>query len=120
MTEPRWPSDLPQAALVAGYQQQPPNLIIRTETEAGVAKVRRRFTAGARRLNMAFLMTGAQVIIFDAFYLQTLEGGALRFDFAQPGNTAYGWCRIIEPPTYEPAGSGALYWRVALAIEALP
>ena len=88
--------------------------------EAGVAKTRRRFTAGVRLINMAFVMTTAQIVTLDDFYLETLEAGALPFEFTYPDDTTAGECRITEPLVYEPYGQGAKYWRVSLALEVLP
>jgi hypothetical protein len=98
MSNAQWPASLPQSYLLIGQTEQAPNLMLRTQMDAGPAKTRKRFTAGVRMLRVRWLMTRAQKDTFDAFYRETLGGGALRFDYrrqdqdASSGLTGFGSC----------------------------
>ena len=116
---PVWPESLPQVPLLGGYDETPPALTLRTDMDAGPAKVRRRFTAGVRQYGMAFLLTAAQLGTLDTFFMDDLEGGALSFDFPAPRGGGTIAVRFVEPPAYTPAQS-ADTWRVAVQLEQLP
>lgn len=81
---PTWPVSLPQTPLIEGYSEQPPNIIIETKMDAGPPKARRRFSTGIRPIKIRMLMTTAQVEILDVFFVTTLQGGALTFDYNHP------------------------------------
>lgn len=114
-----WPATLPQSPLLDGFEDTPPNLIIRSETDGGQAKVRRRYTAGVRPGKWSFYMTKAQCVIFNTFYEATISGGATPFDFTDPITDATESYRIvrIESP-FRPV-SGTLF-AITLEVEQLP
>jgi len=82
-----WPGALPQQLLVEGYEEQLSNMLIRTEMDAGPAKVRRRFTAAPRPVNGQIVVTPAQLVFFRAWYYNVLLGGSLRFGWTDPFTT---------------------------------
>lgn len=115
-----WPGTLPVDPAIAGYQEQPPNIITRQNMDVGPAKVRKRFTAGVRVLKVRFFFTPAQMTAFDTFYLEIIEGGALPFTWTLPRTGGAATCRIVETPTYElPQGFKDIF-QVDLTIEVLP
>ena len=79
-----WPHVLPQQLLVEGYGEQLSNQLIRTEMDAGPAKVRRRFTAAPRPVNGSIIVTPAQLVFFRNWYYNVLLGGSLRFGWTDP------------------------------------
>jgi hypothetical protein len=91
---PTWPVSLPQTPLIAGYSEQPPDIIVETKMDAGPPKARRRFSAGIRPIKVKMLMTTAQVETLDVFYITTLAGGALTFDYTHPRTEASETYRI--------------------------
>ena len=113
-----WPATLPQKPQAQGFSEETPALTVRTEMDAGAAKVRRRFTAGVRNLNMTFELDNAQVATFDTFYTDTIKSGALPFDFPDPrtGNTVK--VRMVNQPNYQ--SLGGLHFTVNLKMEILP
>jgi len=113
-----WPGTLP-TLLLAGYTESPPNTAIRTPMDGGVAKVRQRFTAAARPINGALLLTKAQVDTLDTFYVTTLNGGSDPFEFDNVRTGATEDFRFVSPPQYTNAGSDE-NWRVSMEIEQLP
>jgi len=98
MSNAQWPASLPQSYLLLGGSETAPNLILRTQMDAGPAKTRKRFTAGVRQMRVQWLMSRSQKDTFDAFYRVTLGGGALPFDYrrqdqdAQSGLAGFGSC----------------------------
>jgi len=114
-----WPATLPQAPLAQGFAERAPNTVIRTAMEAGPDKVRRRFTAGVRQIDCQLRLTPAQVTALDAFFEDTLAGGALAFDWAHPRSGEAATLRFVEPPSYAPVARGRL-WQAQLRLEILP
>ncbi|MFQ5776362.1 MAG: hypothetical protein ACE5GS_17725 [Kiloniellaceae bacterium] len=112
-----WPASLPQDKLLAAVQETAPDLVVRTQMDAGPAKVRRRFTAGVRPFEMELDLTLSEVQTLDDFFVTTLAGGALAFDWQHPRTGATLSFRFVAPPSYV-QNKGA--WSVSLRIEALP
>ncbi|KKN90083.1 hypothetical protein LCGC14_0231960 [marine sediment metagenome] len=115
---PAWPANLPQNPLLEGYQEQAPNLSIRTQMDSGPAKVRKRFTSGVRSLVWNFILGSTEVDNLDAFYLTTIEGGSLSFTHTDPrtGTTGVSY-RIVEAPTYVTFSNR---FKTSLKLEMLP
>jgi hypothetical protein len=118
MTAITWPPGLPQDVLREGYAERPAKTAIRTEMEAGPAKVRRRFSAGVRPLSIAVELTRAQAGTLLAFFADTLEGGALPFEWAHPRSGEAVRLRFVEEPEVTPLAPDT--WRAALRLEILP
>ncbi len=114
---PAWPATLPQRPLIEGFSEQPPNLVVRSQTDTGPAKVRRRATAGPTRMTLAFRMTADQLTAFRAFLHADLADRALSYSWTHPVTGQPGTFRIVDPPSWEPMG---LAWRVGLTLEMLP
>jgi len=113
-----WPSTLPSAPLARGFSEKPPKLTLRTQMDAGPAKVRKRFTAGVRPLTLQIKVTSAQVAIFDSFYLSDCGAGATPFTWVHPRTGAAASLRITDEPSYDPAGGD--YWTITFNVEILP
>lgn len=114
---PAWPASLPQAPLL-GHSEAAPDVLLRTNMDAGPAKVRRRFTAGVRAVIVPLLLDDAQVTTLDEFFTTTLAGGALRFDHVLPRTGAVVQYRFTAPPEYELIAPSK--WRATLKLEVLP
>jgi hypothetical protein len=115
-----WPDTLPQIPQ-RGFSETGGINIIRSQTDTGPAKMRRR-AASAATLTCDFLMKTTQVSTFEDFVTTSL-GGVLRFYFTHPRTKQVVEVRIV------PAGSGDLYtisyqapeyWMVKLTLEVLP
>jgi len=116
---PSWPSSLPLRPLADGFSETPPNLLVRSATDIGPAKARRRATAGVTRLKAAFRLSPAQLATFRTFLAADLQGGALSFSWTHPLTGNLGAFRIVPPPSIEPIAAG-IAWRVSLDLELLP
>jgi len=118
-----WPSGLPDKLLRDGYQEQPPELTVRSGMDEGPDKIRRWGTGNIRPIKGQQLMTSGQVDTLDNFYINTTKGGALRFDWTDP--RTYGdspvttvEMRFVERPRYQNIGGDT--WRVQLNLEIMP
>jgi hypothetical protein len=118
MPNPTWPASLPQNLEITGLQESPPNLTIRTPMEVGPPKLRRRATAGVRPIQGRQLLTKTQVATLDTFYVTTLAGGSLPFDWVHPRTQAAATFAFVSPPVYTPVGADA--WYAALTLEVRP
>ncbi len=116
---PTWPSSLPQRPLADDYQETEPNLLLRTSMDAGPAKVRLRFTTGVRLYKLAFYVSLTQKSTFKSFYLGSISGGALPFNFPDPDNpTTNISIRITRPPVY--TDKGGAWQKLEFEAEKLP
>lgn len=120
MSNPVWPLTLPDVFLVDGFQESPPDILIRTKTDAGPSKVRPRYTTGPRAMTGTVSMTKAQLGSFDTFYRDTCRGGELPFDWSDPRQGAgtpatFRFLKVEYSPHSKPS-----QWRVALTLETVP
>ncbi len=117
---PAWPATLPDEPLLAGYRERAPKTALRTEMDAGPAKQRNRFTAGVRPFGFTMDLTRAQVDTLDAFFITTLEGGTLAFDWTHPRTLAAVSFRFVAIETPEYTAVSQQDWRARLKLEILP
>jgi len=117
-----WPSTLPQAPDADGYQEQAPDLTLRTSMDTGPAKVRRRGAARPWVMQVSFTLTAEQSETLRAFVYDTLSGGALRFTWVHPRMGAAIECRLrgTGENLYTLTPSGAAHWVASLSLEVLP
>ncbi len=115
---PTWPDTLPAAPLLESFHETTPDSTIRTEMDAGPAKLRRRTTAAVRRMNVGYLLSKAQVATLEDFYLTTLQGGTIPFTFTHPRTDDAVSCRFVQPPEY--GANNGNYFKAALELEVMP
>lgn len=118
-----WPGTLPQYFEI-GVQDTRQQGFIRSQTETGPYKQRKRFTATSRFLNGTMLLTGSQRATFETFYKTTLSEGTDEFDFIDPSGFSTVSARFTAPPVLSAVAGGdtatAAQWRIQLALEVLP
>lgn len=113
-----WPSGLPLSPQNGQWTETPQRNIASFQPEVGPPKYRRRNTANGTRAQAVFMMSSAQVVIFDAFYGSALVDGTLPFTWAHPiTGVVYSW--IFES---EPEKNAAYFdWnRVSVSLRRLP
>jgi hypothetical protein len=113
-----WPSTLPQFALQAGYQEDVQDQSLRTSTESGAMKVRRRFTARFDNIAINLAMTTAQVATFEEFYFTTKKGGSLTFTWVHPRKQTAATLKFASKVTI--TGIDADLFRVSFKVEVQP
>lgn len=115
---PNWPESLPQSPLIDGSRETPADTAIRTEMEAGPAKIRQRTSAGTARLSLTYIMSRAEVEVLQGFFSAGLSSGAMQFDFTHPRTEETVGCRFRQPPAYAPINGD--FFRVGVELEVLP
>jgi hypothetical protein len=94
-----WPATLPARFQASpGATEQPPDIVIESAVDAGPPKARRRYTAGFRIVGGSLALTHAQRATLDAFFVDTLEGGALPFDWIHPMTSEPATFRFMPQP----------------------
>lgn len=114
---PTWPAGLPQELPLGGRESEP-DMLLRSDMDAGPAKLRRRFSAAPRPFQMELAISDAQRTTLRTFYGTTLLGGALSFDWQALDNDAGAQYRFVEQPAYSLVNSDT--YRVSLSLEKLP
>lgn len=116
---PSWPATLPQHVLEQGYSEKLEDQTIETQVDAGIAKIRRRYTSANQLFQVTIQMTNAQAQTFETFYRDTLQGGVLSFDWVHPRyRTAASFRFRRPPPQYQSVGSE--YVQASMVLEKLP
>lgn len=118
MSTPIWPSTLPQRLLQSGYSQAPASNRISQDMDVGPAKVRRRSAAGPRPVTGSIMVTLEELQIFEAFYVEDLMSGTLRFSWVDPIHTdTTVEMRFKEDPTWV---ARDINFEVSMSLEILP
>lgn len=115
-----WPVTLPQAPQ-KGFKETGGALIVRTPTDKGPAKLRRRGQL-AKKLTVSFIMTTAQVTILENFVNLDIKGTA-RFGFMHPRTSQIVEVRMVpsqEGELYNLTYLAPGYWTVDTTFEVLP
>lgn len=115
-----WPLGLPQVVSWQGYARRLQDTRIRSSVDAGVPKVRSRYSALITEHDLPVqYFTKSQVVTLETFYKTTLANGVLPFDWADPITGATVSFRFLKPPIY---GSmlGPDTMPVTLTVEVLP
>lgn len=117
-----WPTSLPsQFETGAGLSRQ--QGFLRSPTDIGPFKQRKRFTAVSRFYSGTLLLNRTQKAALETFYTTTTNEGADVFDFEDPDDYSTVSARFTAPPDFQGlvgGPSGVELWRVSLALELLP
>lgn len=113
-----WPDTLPQYVDQDGYTQTIKNPLIRTDMEAGPAKVRLRYTAIPEEFNISLVMTKTQFVdTFITFFKRDIHYGADIFTWRHPVTRGLSNCRFTSMYSAVPHG---LDFKVTISMEILP
>ena len=123
-----WPLTLPQTPLISGYSESMPSNLIRSETDTGPAKVRRRGNAKPVTVQASYILNTVQMELLDTFVYETIGGGAVCFDWPRPrfksGDGRYVRARIVPSSNglYDRSvvDSTTDFWNVTLSLEIFP
>jgi hypothetical protein len=120
MTVLSWPGSLPQVPQ-KGFTESVGINVIRTATDAGPAKQRRRASRPSQ-LNLSFLMTTAQTQTLEEF-VKTTTSGVKRFTFTHPRLYTTVEVRIVPGSDGEYFNLNYVapgYWNTSLKFEVMP
>ena len=113
-----WPGSLPARFLKRGYSETPGDNVLREEMDVGPRKSRRRSTVTPVQVSAQMILTAAQHVTFDDYYLNTLFEGTVAFDMPDIRGTVREMF-IVEPPSYSQVPDSDLI-AVSLAAEYVP
>lgn len=119
MANATWPSTLPPPQADNSTAYDGVSNVVRSDTDAGVAKVRRRFTAVAQPFNCTLKLTQAQWATLQAFYRDTLQD-ALPFDWVDWRSGEAATYRFIQRPGAQYIKGSVHRWQVTLQLEVMP
>lgn len=116
-----WPPSLPQELRIADHAVTFPSGVIRTQMDAGPAKVRRRFSSAPVPHRGSIVVDGEQLETLWLFFEQSTSMGAEAFEWVDPRTGNAAMVRFLEPPQTSPLAprSPTSKWTVTLAIEVL-
>lgn len=122
---PAWPGNLPTHPQY-GWSESPGDSLVRTQTDAGPAKLRRRFTSTPSSFSFQFVMTKAQATRLIQFYenasdaaIAGTNGGALSITgLPHPRDNSASTFRFSAPPVLTQTAYNV--FRASLRLELLP
>jgi hypothetical protein len=115
-----WPDTLPQHLLVDGNHEAMGDGRLKSQTDTGPGKMRRRSSAIARPLSGGMMMTSAQLAILESFVNDTVAGGTLPFYFPMTRGAGTWLVRFATDGLPSWGNVGGLMWSVSLGLEILP
>ena len=115
----QWPAALQQYLNQEGFGLKKGKQTIRSETETGPAKVRRRTTKSVDQMTGSIIIEGKDDFdTFENFYDTTLGAGVLPFEFAHPITLVVEEWRFVGEYQYTTLGSDK--FRIGMTWEKLP
>ena len=129
MTGIIWPLNLPQSPLTSGYTESTPSNLLRSETDTGPAKVRRRGGSKPITVNASYIMSTAETKILDKFVDESISEGAICFDWPRPKwlniqGTNYVRARLVPQSdalyTRSNVDETTDFWKIQLQLEIFP
>lgn len=100
---------------VSGFGQKQQANTIRTTMEAGVDKLRRRYSSPIRNVSGSLILSFDDYETLEDFYNVTLAGGVLSFNFPDQATGVLYEHRFLETPSY--TAYGPLHYQVTLKFE---
>lgn len=113
-----WPATLPQYVLAANYSEEVPDNTIRSETDVGPAKVRRRGTAAPAPISCQVMLTTTQRATLIDFYNTDTKSGSLTWTWLHPVTRAAVTFRFAKPISFSTTARGQRHI-AALELEAV-
>lgn len=119
-----WPTTLPGAMQADDLQVTSPDMVLRSDVDTGPAMLRRRFTAAPEQISGSIIVTRAQLAVFRTFFITSIGGGAIPFEWFHPETRVIMDFRFTQRPSWKPYGPRLAdqsdCWRISLALETVP
>lgn len=113
-----YPSTLPKNFNRQDFNRQTQDTTIRTQSETGASKVRRRFTKPIINYSGSMLLDKAQYEIMENFYNTLTAAGTIPFEWKDPITEVTSIFRFTSTIKYTSAGGE--WFNAAFSIEKLP
>lgn len=115
-----WPNTLQQVFDSDTFSMVPGVTTIRSDVDAGPAKVRSRFTDAVDNFQASIVIDYAEYNTLMTFYKTSLSNGALPFTMDHPFTGTPVDFRFVSPPQIRPLGNGGRAFKVSFDLEQLP
>ena len=112
-----WDASLPTCPETQ-YTETLKDNVIRSDMDAGIQKMRQRYTRTQRMLGLSYLLTDSQKATFYTFF-SNIKGGALPFNLPNPlggSSIVVRLTKALTGPTYVTKN----LWRIQMELEVLP
>lgn len=122
MPNATWPGTLPASFQADGYEEGGKENMLRSNMDAGPAKMRRRFTAAVRPVQGIIVVDETQLATFKTFYGTTLKDGSLPFDWHEhlpAGDATVATFRFVAPYRAR-AIEGQQAYEISMQLEITP
>lgn len=119
MAEVQWPASLQQKLNSNSFQETLGETILRSETDIGPAKYRRRLTRAPKSWTVSIQGDSTAYDTLVTFFNTTVAGGATRFEFDHPISGVTELVRFAEPPQIQPLNGGIIF-QFSMKWEVLP
>jgi hypothetical protein len=100
-----------------GYEETPPDNVIRSQPDMGPGKERKRSTAAPRPVKFQVKLSKAQIAGVDTWFASDIADGALAFDYKHPRSEAACSMKFNAPPQYLPLGGQ--HWALVMDVRIL-
>ena len=120
-----WPASLPQQGFMNITDTRQP-AVARSSMDQGAPKMRKKFTAAVRNLEIKMILDGTQRATFDTFFITTQEEGSTSFTWTDPVDDTAITCRFIKPPSWkllpnsDTTSTTTRRWQSIMSLEILP
>lgn len=101
-----WPVTLQSLVNEQSFSEETGETVIRTNTDVGPIKSRRRFSRSVDKFSVSINLTTAQYSDLKYFYSTTVNAGVTRFEFNHPVTGVLSEWRFTAPPRYNSIGGG--------------
>jgi len=113
----QWPASITEDVQINGFSQKARENTIRSSVEAGVDKIRRRYTTPIVEIKFNRWFTFEQYETIENFYNITTAGGVFPFTFPDPATNEVYVYRFLTSPSY--SALGGLHYQVSFSFERL-
>lgn len=114
MTNITWPGDLPRVLRLDGLNAKKKSAVVRTEMDAGPAKVRQRYTVATKDFSGSIVVNSVQRQLLEDFYTNILGNGVLRFVMKDPQTLEQAEFRFLDD--YDEESLDGL-WKITMRLE---
>lgn len=120
---PSWPGTLPDTQFI-GLVDASEDERVQTQMDAGPPKIRKRFTAPVRNIQIPIIFTSAEKVILDTFWITTLSNGTLSFDWEDPVDDSTVTYEFVSRPQFKLAvghsTAASRLWEGVLNLRIIP
>lgn len=114
-----WPPNVPDEFQRQGFSESFSDNVLRSGTDSGPPKRRRRSTQPERLLNGTIRMNGSELSEFKAWYLSQIASGARAFEFPDPTHASRATVTVAftSPPSWGNIGGDEYEVELAIQVE---